>query len=377
MLVKRIRLDEVIVPARPDSINSPQTDYPLHKLPVGAKRGWSMQFDQVSKVIARLELDDGVIGLGEFYRGVSTDLIREVAHSLIDTNLRDLHLQDLPVPGGRIYDGFECAIVDAVAKAHDLPFHQLLGGKRRDSVHVAYWTGHRTTPDAARKAQEAQKLGFDCIKFKCKASDPVTDWCEAIADACGPKISVVLDPNERFDTAAFVESIARRLVDAGNVLYLEDPIARWDFDGWRHLRNKISLPLAMHVSLPYVEMGQLAQDAVRAVRAEACDYFNFNGGIFAFDRLAALADLCGIPYSHASELDLGILEASYIHKACAGALATLPSDILGRLVREHDLLAEPIHIANGQATVPAGPGLGVALDPAALEAYRINHWTIE
>jgi len=369
MRIARIRLDPVVVPARPGSINSPETDHPLHKLPVGAKRGWSQQFDTLPKIMIRLDLDNGVTGLGETYRAVPMALAQEVAQSLLGADLMDFSLQDLPLPQGRIYDGFECAIVDAVARSRDLPLHMLLGGRVRDRVRTAYWTGHRTTADAVRLARTAQSLGYDCIKFKCRLDDPVIDWCVQIASQCGTDFKVVLDPNERFEDAAAAGRLAAALGAIDNVLYLEDPIARWDVEEWHHLRSRSPVPLAMHISLPYREMGQLPQDMARALRHGACDYFNLNGGIFAVRQLALCADLFGVKYSHGSELDLGILEAAYVHKCAAGALNLLPSDIFGRLIREHDLLKEPMTFSGGHVLVPRGPGLGVDLDEAALAHF--------
>jgi muconate cycloisomerase len=265
-------------------------------------------------------------------------------------------------------------LLDAAAKSHDLPLFQWLGGKYRDKVACTFWTGHRTTADAVRKAEEAFNAGYTCIKFKCNLDDPVVDWCEAIHSQFSRKISIILDPNERFLYAADTERIARGLASLGNVMYLEDPIARWDIESWAYLRKKISVPLSMHISLPYAEMGQMEQDAARAARIGATDYFNFNGGIYAFRRLTALSDLFEIPYSHGSEIDLGILEASYVHKAASSARAVLPSDIFGRLIREHDLLKTPLHIVNSHVSVPTGPGLGVELDSDALSHYSVAHW---
>jgi muconate cycloisomerase len=132
----------------------------------------------------------------------------------------------------------------------------------------------------------------------------------------------------------------------------------------------------MHISLPYLEMGQTIQDLANAARQGVCDYYNFNGGIYAFRRMALFADLFGVPCSHGSELDFGILEASYVHKLASVPNATLPSDIFGRLIREHDLLLEPLRFEQGHALVPSGSGLGVSLDEAALAHYRISHWEV-
>ena len=115
---------------------------------------------------------------------------------------------------------------------------------------------------------------------------------------------------------------------------------------------------------------------IRALRLEACDFFNFNGGAFPVKRLATLAELSGRPFWHGSEVDLGILEASYVHKCAACATATLPSDIFGELVRENDLINEPLQFEGALVRVPPGAGLGVSLDLAALEHYRTNQWVI-
>jgi muconate cycloisomerase len=90
--------------------------------------------------------------------------------------------------------------------------------------------------------------------------------------------------------------------------------------------------------------------------------------------MSSLADLFGLPYWHGSEIDLGILEASYVHKSASAAQATLPADIFGRLIREHDLLRQPLAIRRGEVEVPEGPGLGVELDPDAVAHYRCSHW---
>ncbi len=377
MKIRRIKLDEVRVPARPDSINSPETDYALHKLPQGAKRGWTQQFDTLSKTIIRLEVENGIVGLGETYRGIPNSLLQEMASALLGQSIDGFNLQDIPLPAGRAYDGFECALVDAAAKAVGLPLYKFLGGKYCDQVPCAFWTGHRTTSDAARKATEAVAQGYSSIKFKCNLQDPVVDWCEAIRSACGNELSVILDPNERFDLPVHAERIAHGLERIGNVLYLEDPIPRWDLETWNHLRCKISVPLSMHISLPYLEMGQTITDLARAVRREASDYYNFNGGVYTFRRMASLVDLFGMPCSHGSEIDLGILEASYVHKAASVPNATLPSDIFGRLIREHDLLRTPLALHQGRVQVPEGPGLGVHLSEEALQNYAISHWEAE
>jgi len=90
--------------------------------------------------------------------------------------------------------------------------------------------------------------------------------------------------------------------------------------------------------------------------------------------MAEVADAAGIPVWHGSEVDLGILDAASLHGCAAARNCILPSDIIGTLVREDDLILEPLSFCGGFARVPQGPGLGVTLDEAALEHYTIEKW---
>lgn len=377
MKITRITLDEVVVRARPDSVNSPEIDHALHMLPHGGRAAWSVQFDEIPKLILQIEAANGLVGVGEFYRGVPVQAVLDVSRHLLGANISALNLQALPVPAGRLYDGFETAVLDLVGRMRGLPVYELLGGKYRDTVHAGYWTGHRTTADAARKAREGQEKGFDCIKFKCAHTDPVVAWCEAIRDACGPDFKIILDPNQRFENVPTARRLADQLARVGNVLCLEDPIARWDLESLAFLRRQISIPIALHLAIPYAEMGyQHPSDILRALRLDACDFFNFNGGAFPVKRLATFAEAANKPFWHGSEVDLGILEAAYVHKCAACEAATLPSDIFGELVRSDDLIREPLEFSGAQIRVPTGPGLGVDLDREALTKHQTNHWTI-
>src|SRR5829696_169857 len=121
------RFDEVIVPAHPGVINSPSLAKPLHMLPVGGKASWSVQFDELPKLIVGMVLADGSVGIGEFYRDHEWPRIEAICANLLGRSILDLPLQDLPLPLCREYDGFECAIWDAYAKSLGVPMHRLLG----------------------------------------------------------------------------------------------------------------------------------------------------------------------------------------------------------------------------------------------------------
>ena len=371
MNIQQITATEVIVPAQPGAIESEGMNKPLHKLPVGAQKGWSAQFDQLPKLILKMELDNGIVGWGELYRGHQWPVVDEMVAMLLGQDIRSLCLQDLPFAYSREYDGFECAIWDAYAKVHDLRVVDLLGGPVRNRVKIGAWSSHRQLDEIGPLAKKFADQGYDCLKFKCDLDDNVAGWCQAIQEA-SPGMQVILDPNERWHFSGEVRQRLDSLRKLGNVLCLEDPLPRWMLHEYAYLRNFSSVPIVLHVSLPYVLHGQRIEDMIKALKADAVDGFNLNAGLADFQRLDHVATAAGLPCWHGSEVDLGILEAMYVHSAAAAKSCIWPSDIFGRLIRSHDLLKEPLDRQPPFITLPNGPGLGVEPDEEAIQQYQVN-----
>ncbi|HEX7040972.1 MAG TPA: mandelate racemase/muconate lactonizing enzyme family protein [Trueperaceae bacterium] len=375
MRIERIVADEVVVPARPGTVNSAGLDRPLHKLASRGRAAWTRQFDEVPKLLLTVQWDDGTVGYGECYRDHDWATVEAVARSLLGRSADELTLQALPIGRCREYDGFECAVWDSVAKAHGLRVVDLLGGPVRDAVRVGAWSGHRRAGEVGELAARCAASGYDCLKFKCDLEDDVVAWCREVAEAA-PGMQVILDPNERWLYPHEARRRLAALAEVGNVLCVEDPIPRWMLDEYRELRAT-GVPVVLHVSLPYFAHGQRVEDAVLALTRRAVDGFNFNAGLAAFARLAHVASAARLPCWHGSELDLGVLEAMYLHSCAAAESCVWPSDVFGRLVRSHDLLKEPLRIEPPFARLPTGPGLGVEPDPEAVAAHRTRREVYE
>jgi muconate cycloisomerase len=355
------------VPARPDSLNSAGVEDSDEEFARRFHTGrvWR-DFPEEVKWIVELRDAEGRVGIGETYRGVERGSTTEALQALAGADVLQLNWRHLPVAHSRVYDAIESAVLDLAGQCLGVPVCQLLGGAVRQEVECSGWTGRRTPADAARKAHEAMLRGHRVFKFKCSSEDAVADWTQAIEEACGDGIRVLLDPNQRWHD---VDTTLRLMqgVRPESMFALEDPIARTDFAGFRTLRERLGIPLYMHIALPY---DQPAGDLIRAIRESSVDGFNFNGPMFRFVELAAAAELAGLSCWHGSEVDLGILEASALHACVAAPACTIPSDIFGELVREDDLLESPIVFESGFAKLPPGAGLGVRLDRDALQKYR-------
>ncbi|HRO47953.1 mandelate racemase/muconate lactonizing enzyme family protein [Agriterribacter sp.] len=369
MKISRITCYEVLVPAREGAIDSKQVSKPLHKLPVGAMEGWSLQFDQLPKLLIKMELESGIVGWGELYRNHNWATVDAIIHTLLGRDIESLSLQHLPFTFCREYDGFECAVWDAYARLHNMRVVDLLGGPCKQKVKVSAWSSHRVIEEVEDLVKNYHALGYDCIKFKCDLQDDVQGWCETIATTV-PSMQVILDPNERWQYAFEARKRIDGLKNIGNVLCIEDPVPRWKLTEYASLRAYSSIPVVLHVSLPYLLDGQRIKDAIQAIQLEAVDGFNFNGGLADFQRLDHIASASGLPCWHGSEIDLGILEAMYVHCSSAAASCTWPSDIFGRLIRTHDLLKTPLLFEPPYVYLPQGNGLGVEPDPDAIAYYQ-------
>jgi muconate cycloisomerase len=91
--------------------------------------------------------------------------------------------------------------------------------------------------------------------------------------------------------------------------------------------------------------------------------------------VAAIGDAAHVPVTIGSNLELGIAQAAMIHLAVASPGVRpdiLPCDIISRFFYTHDIVQEPLPVEGGVAHAIERPGLGVALDPDAIERCRVE-----
>ncbi len=378
MKISKIWASPVVVPTHPDAVQSKtiqEDDWSQckdadHFATASHKKAGTQSALSEQKYILQAETDVGICGIGETYRDpISVEQLNANAEKLKAQPMEALSLAHLPLPYNREYDGFELLVYDLVGKKNEVPVHQLLGGLYRDKIACSAWSGRRSPEEAGEVARKAFEQGYDCIKFKCNQQDDVLAWAQRIQESCKGKMNIFLDPNQRWGSVADARKKIEALGDYPVVL-VEDPIERSDYAGFKALRGINRIQIVKHVALPYHAHGQRATDALEALTHDAVDGFNFNGSMAQFMLLSGMAGLAGKPCWHGSEVDLGILEAGYVHACAASPACTWPSDIFGRTIREHDLLAEPLAFEGKFIAVPQKPGLGVALDLQVLEAYR-------
>ena len=340
----------VRVPILPGSWHS--VDFP------GDERG---DFSTIPKAIIRLRSGNGTCGIGESPRGIDVDALVDALRTLIGIEPSALRLDQLPF-SPPIAETLEIALLDLVGRLTDLPAHRLLGGACRKRVSVCYCTGRQSPRELAAKAQWATAHGFKVLKMKCVLEDPLREKAIAVTEATGGALKLRLDPNERFrDVDGALQ--AADMLAGFPIECFESPLPQDRLDWYRDLRSRLAIPVALHLSDPQVTL--------EAIKGEAADAFNFGGGPTAFVNLARLADAAGLPIWRGSGVDLGIADAAAVHACAATPNCTMPSDLIGHIIRVDDLICTPLIAEDGEIRVPDEPGLGIDLDEDALNHYAV------
>jgi L-alanine-DL-glutamate epimerase-like enolase superfamily enzyme len=237
-------------------------------------------------------------------------------------------------------EAVQVALWDLAAKQVEMPLHRLLGS-RRDRVR-AYASGldfHLTDGEFSEFFGRADALGYPA--FKIKVGHPDFD-----AGAL-----VMIDANEAWgakEASAKIHAIREAGYD---LLWVEDPILRNDFDGLRMLRS--SVPFTMINSGEYLDVGAKRE----LLLAGGTDILNVHGQVTDVMRIGWFAAELGIPVSLGNTfLEVGV------HMACA-----LPEvEWLEYSFQNFDALVDQtIEIHDGWAIAPDRPGHGLVLSDHA------------
>jgi o-succinylbenzoate synthase len=255
------------------------------------------------------------------------------------------------------------ACFDLAGKALGVPAHRLLGGKVRDRIPLAWAVGYGTVGEMVEESVTYARAGFPTIKLKI-GRDPRLDLevVREVRRAIGPEVAIRVDANQGYDRIT-AQRVLPQMEEVG-LQYVEQPLPRWDIDGMAELCRALVTPIQADESLYSL------QDAMQLVRRGAADIFNIKllkpGGLHRSRQVAAVAESAGIPCVVGSMPEMGIGTAAGIHFAAATRGVTYPSELIGPLMFDGDVLAgNPLgELSNvpGYLTVPDAPGLGSELE---------------
>ncbi|WP_296558515.1 muconate/chloromuconate family cycloisomerase [Pigmentiphaga sp.] len=337
-------------------------------------------------VIVRLRCSDGAEGLGEATTIGGLSYGEESPEGIklaIDTYLAPALLgQDASnvlaavqrmnrVARGNTFakSALETALLDAQGKRLGVSVSTLLGGAVREAVPVL-WT--LASGDTRRDIEEAESLlaarRHDTFKLKIgrrSVAEDVAHVC-AIKEALGARARVTVDVNQAWSESQAATGIAR--LEAAGVDLVEQPLPRAHRAGMARLAARFVIPIMAD------EAVHSPEDAMDLARQGAADVLALkiskSGGLYEVLRTAAVGDAAGMALYGGT-----MLEGSIGTVAAAHAFATLPrlewgTELFGPLLLVDDIVQQRPAYQEFSMTLPAGPGLGLALDEEKLRRYR-------
>ncbi len=256
--------------------------------------------------------------------------------------------------------GLQMALFDVVGKILEVPVHRLLGTKVRDWTPISWWCSHASPENWAAEAAEAVAQGYTNLKNKPRPWHDIVAQVDAVSKVVPPHFHLDLDPNGSWENAGNAIPLIKKLERYENVAMFETPIPQEDILGNRQIRQAVNRPVAMHFGSP---------PFVTAVREEVCDGFVIGGGKSMTMRQGQCAAEVSMPF-WLQIVGNGLTTTWDAHIGSVLTHARWPA-ISCINMYSHHLLTEPVQVINGHQQVPDGPGLGVEVNEAAVEQFRV------
>ena len=357
-------------------------------------------------LLVEVETDAGIVGIGEagIGGGATADVIAKTLKPMLigqDPLLIEGLWQKMFARTRQFgrrgvvmqaISGIDIALWDIAGKVADMPVYRLLGGCR-DRVEAyasgGFYQEGKSAADFAAEAETYRARGFKGMKMKV-GRNPSTqtplrellgqkEFCEidpdedvarvaAVRQALGPKAKLMVDANCAWSPAMAIAM--GRQMERYNLYWIEEPVATDDIDGSAEVARALAAPIAGYET----ELGLygfrelISRGAVDIVQLDLA----WSGGFSEGKRIAAYAHAhhrMVAPHAFAGAV---LLVASLHFAAAIPNGLELEWDQNPNAIRE-ELLKEPLRLEkDGTVKVPERPGLGIELDRAAVDRYRVG-----
>lgn len=345
--------------------------------------------------IVRVHTDAGLVGIGE------SDTSPIAAKGMIDApeshssscGLRRLLVGENPLEIQKLWDrmyarsnyagrrglgihamsAIDIALWDIASQYYQVPIYMLLGGKYRDRI-PAYGTFiPADTPEENRvRVRELMSQGFRSLKFGggILGQDPDTDEAiiSAIRDETGPDFELQIDVACVWRTFGASAPMFKRL-EKYHLNWIEEPVMPDDYSGYAKLGalgiSKVAGGEGLSTRYEFDAFIRQARPDIVQPDITRC------GGISEMRKIYDLAEMNGVrlvPHGFST----GILLAATVQFLAACEHGDLIEYSQSTSPLFTGLVKNRIPFEAGCVTVPDCIGLGVELDEAMIEKYRMN-----
>jgi glucarate dehydratase len=363
------------------------TDILVHKvnLPLVTGYRWaSGVYFGATKGIVEVRTDEGIVGWGEVATVEQAEIVaQEYAPRLrgVDpSNIDDCCRRCLPeirtllnthdAGSVKAFGGLELALWDIKGKALNRPIYSLFGGPVRREIGFSEYfalrlpseieSGESTPLDVARYcARMREQHGSTIFEGKVGVLDLDTEieMVKEVRAAIGPDATLRLDANNSWPLNTARKALAR--LERFNIANIEDPAPT--FYDMAKLRQHSAIPFSSH--LPDLRL---------ATELGVPDTFVLNvmtlGGLRETVKFISACEVMGVGFwFYSGETAVGT--AAYMQLAAAIPYLSQPGQSLFRWYAD-DVSAKPIQPHANAVPILDGPGLGITLDPRALERCK-------
>jgi muconate cycloisomerase len=274
----------------------------------------------------------------------------------------------------------EFAAYDLAGRALGVPVHRLLGGLARPRVPVTHSIGLIAIEEAEREAAQVAAEGMRTIKIKVGV-DAKRDvaMVRAVRAAVGSGVELCVDANEGYATP-FEAIRALRGMEASEIKYFEQPVMG--------IERIAQVARAIDVPVMADESAWNAHDALQIAMGGAVQivsiYTTKPGGLYKAMEVGAVCRAAGIACNVNGSIETGVGNLANVQLAAASPAVTLSCVVpvstpaewqkgqVGGIYYRDDLIAAPMRLVDGAIEVPTAPGMGIEVDEAKIEKYRVR-----
>ena len=337
-------------------------------------------------IIVRVE-GDGATGWGECVAGsgpwYSPETVTTAWHVLSEFLIPAILGVELAGPAeifdrfGRVRGhpmskaGLEMAGWDLAATQQGLSLARMLGGTR-ERVAVGVSIGVQPSlPLLLERVADYVGQGYARVKIKIKPG-----WDVAVTRAVRrefPALRLQVDANSAYDLA---DTPIFQAIDDLDLLLIEQPLDHDDIYDHATLQRELRTAICLDESIGSADHARVA------LELGSCRNINIKpgrvGGHTASLRIHDRCRVRGVPVWHGGMLETGIGRAHNVALASLPGF-TLPGDISASNRYYAAEIVDPPFTLNADSTlsVPAGPGIGVAVDEAQLVRIALRRAAFE
>ena len=359
--------------------------------------------------------DDGVSGWGEI---TTTTFVANRALCVMLRQISKIIAGDNPAHIERIwhkifrsftYMGSRVAAVECVSaidialwdirgKVLNQPIFELLGGPVREDILLYTHPDQRKFTSTEGVVQEIRDIiasGHTALKFDpfpqqgpkgrngqareqsegyLDGSMDRRDEREAaeltalIRQTAGPDVEILIDAHGRFDVPTAIR-LCRTLEEAGKIDWFEEPVPPESINALKQVRDKVNVPIS------WGERGHTKWDFVPILENKLADYImpdvTWTGGITELKKISALCEAYYIPVSpHDAAGPINVVAGAQVMMTVPNFYRLETSE--WNLSKYDHLIDRPLDNSNGSLKLSRGPGLGIEMNRAYLEANLID-----